>query len=210
YVTVNDNPGTTTFATPGVLANDTDAQFDALRVAVGSVTALLGAGPGAVLEVDTSTGANRGRVRFTAGATNWVGDATFSYVAQEATTAAQLTSGPAGVHIVHDQHVGTRQFINPAGTIDDHWNLAGSVRALPTATTLTITVLPVAGKTCFQGLLTTIPLPASAATTSWTYTDPGSDPKDCKRLRFEIAVPEANGVPAHISALEMDVSKVTP
>ncbi|MFZ2508163.1 MAG: fibronectin type III domain-containing protein, partial [Steroidobacteraceae bacterium] len=42
YVTVNDNPGTTTFATPGVLANDTDAQFDALRVAVGSVTALLG------------------------------------------------------------------------------------------------------------------------------------------------------------------------
>ncbi len=210
YITANNNPGTTTFPAPGVLANDTDGQFDALRVQPGSVTALLGAGPGAVLDVNTQFGANSGRVLFTAGAANWVGDATFSYVAQEAVTPAQLLSSPAGVHIVHDQHVSSRQFINPAGTVDDRWNLAGSVRALPTATTLTITILPVAGKTCFQGLLTTIPLPASAVTRTWSYTDPGSDPQDCKRLRFEIAVPAANGVPAHTSALEMDVQKVIP
>jgi hypothetical protein len=106
--------------------------------------------------------------------------------------------------------VSSKIFTNPAGTVDDRWNLAGSVRALPTATTLEIWINPAPGKTCFQGLLTTIALPASAATTSWTYTDLGSDPKDCKRLSFRIAVPEANGVPAHSSILEMDVSKVTP
>ncbi|MGH8135368.1 MAG: hypothetical protein ACRER4_03390 [Steroidobacteraceae bacterium] len=208
---VNLTAYSVTFPSPGVLGNDTDPQGDALRVKVGSVVPTIPVG--SLLNVDTSTSGNKGRTRFRAPATNWVGDAFFSYIASEAATAAQLDSAPATAHLVHDQHVTTLLFHNPAGTASDRWDLAGELRELTAATTLNISIIQNLNDTNCTSVGTvvaSIPLAASAIPSSWTFGGLMAEPTGCKRLRFEAAIPEVNGVPAHTATLDADFKKVNP
>ncbi len=214
YITANNNPGgNATFASPGVLGNDTDPQNDVLRVKQLSVVPTIP--PGATLNVDTGTGTNRGRVQFHAPTTSWVGDAYFSYIAREAVTAVPLDSAPAVSHVVHDQHVTTTLFHNPAGTASDRWDLAGEVRALPSATSVTISFVQNTGNTNCPAALVgtvigTVALPSSLTPSSWTFGGSMPNPSGCNRIRYAVAVPAANGVPAHTATLDLNFQRVNP
>ncbi|MFO1401020.1 MAG: multicopper oxidase domain-containing protein [Steroidobacteraceae bacterium] len=219
YITANNinlpaNPAnySITFASPGVLANDSDPQNDALRVAPGSVGALQGVS-GALLSVDTSTGATRGRVQYRAPAATWVGDAYFTYVAREATTVAQLDSATAAGHVVHDQHLTRTQFHNPTGTVNDRWDLIGEVRALPAAATVTVSFVQNTNNTACTRVgevIATVSIAASATPTAWSYGGAMANPAGCNRIRIEVAVPAANGVPAHAATLDVNFQRVNP
>lgn len=219
YITTNNitlpgNPAaySNVFASPGVLGNDTDPQNDVLRVAPGSVGALQGV-TGALLDVDTSTGANRGRVRFRAPATAWVGDAYFTYAAREAASVAQLDSLPATGHIVHDQHLTRTQFHNPTGTVNDRWDLIGEVRGLPVATTVTVSFVQNTNNTACTRVgevIATVAVAASSTPTTWTYGGAMANPAGCSRIRIAVAVPAANGVPAHAATFDVNFQRVNP
>ena len=214
YITANNNPGgNATFASPGVLGNDTDPQNDVLRVKQLSVVPTIP--PGATLNVDTGTGTNRGRVQFHAPTTSWVGDAYFSYIAREAVTAVPLDSAPAVSHVVHDQHVTATLFHNPAGTASDRWDLAGEVRALPSATSVTISFVQNTGNTDCPAALVgtvigTVAIPSSLTPSSWTFGGSMPNPSGCNRIRYAVAVPAANGVPAHTATLDLNFQRVNP
>jgi FtsP/CotA-like multicopper oxidase with cupredoxin domain len=217
YILDNNNKtGTNKFVAPGVLGNDTDPETDALRVKVGSVIKTIPAG--ATLAVRTATDATKGEVKFHAPTLSWVGDAYFSYVASEAATAVPLDSAPAVSHVVHDQHLTSRLFHNPAGTASDRWELAGEVRELPTETAVTISWVPNTGATtavCTHvgEVIGSVVIPVSAAPTSWVYNELMPNTADinaCKRIRITVAVPEANGVPAHTSTLDQNITRVKP
>ena len=212
YITTNTNPGgNATFPSPGVLANDTDPQNDVLRVKVGSVIPTIPAG--ATLGVDTGTGATKGRVQFHAPTTIWVGDAYFSYIAREAVTAVPLDSAPAVSHVVHDQHLTRTLFHNPAGTANDRWDLIGEVRGLPSATTVTVSfVQNTANTNCTRvgEVIATLPIAASATPTAWSFGGLMPNPAGCNRIRFQIAIPAANGVPAHTATYNTNFQRVNP
>jgi FtsP/CotA-like multicopper oxidase with cupredoxin domain len=210
YIVTNNNPVLiATFPSPGVLANDTDPQNDVLRVKVGSVIPTIPAG--ATLVVNTGTAGLKGRVQFHAPTTSWVGDAYFSYVASEAVTLTMRDSAPAVSHVVHDQHLTTLVFHNPPGTLGDHWELAGELRELPADTNVTISfVQNSVGTACLRvgEVIATIPIPASAAPTPWTYNGVMPNQLLCNRIRAEVEVPVANGVPAHTATLDANFTRV--
>jgi hypothetical protein len=213
-ISIPANPAnySVTFASPGVLANDTDPQNDVLRVAPGSVTALQGV-TGALLDVDTTTGATRGRVRYRAPAAGWVGDAYFTYIAREALTAIPLDSLPGTGHIVKDQHVTLNRFHNPAGTVSDSWDLIGEVRGLPSATSVNISfVQNTANTNCTRvgEVIASIPIAASATPSAWTFNGLMPNPTGCNRIRFEVSIPAANGVPAHTATYDANFQRVNP
>ena len=212
YITANNNPtGNANFPSPGVLANDTDPQNDALRVKAGSVVPTIPAG--ATLVVNTTTGSNKGRVQFHAPTTSWVGDAYFSYIASEAVTAAHLDSAPATGHVVHDQHMTRTRFHNPAGTANDRWDLIGEVRGLPSATSVTVSfVQNTANTNCTRvgEVIANVPVASSATPTTWTYGGNMANPGGCNRIRIQVAIPAANGVPAHIATYDTNFQRVNP
>jgi len=210
YILTNNNPGgNANFPSPGVLANDTDPQGDVLRVKAGSVVPTIPAG--ATLDVNTTTGLTRGQVQYHAPTVQWVGDASFSYVASEALTASPLDSAPAIGHVVHDQHSTQRLFHNLAGNLNDRWDLIGEVRELPSDTSVTVSFVQNVNNTnCTRvgEVIANIPVPASTTPTTWTYGGLMPNPAGCSRIRMEVAVPEANGVPAHSAVLEMNFQRV--
>jgi FtsP/CotA-like multicopper oxidase with cupredoxin domain len=212
YITANSNPGgNATFASPGVLANDTDPQNDALRVKVGSIVPTIPAG--ATLVVNTTTGANKGRVQFHAPTTSWVGDAYFTYIASEAVTVAHLDSAAATGHVVHDQHVTRTRFHNPSGTASDRWDLIGEVRGLPSATSVAVSFVQNSDNTsCTRvgEIIASVPIAASATPTTWTYGGNMANPSGCSRIRIQVAIPAANGVPAHTATYDTNFQRVNP
>jgi hypothetical protein len=113
---------------------------------------------------------------------------------------------------VKDQHVTTWEFHNPAFTVNDHWQLAGEVRALPADTTVTISfVQNTANTTCLRvgEVIATVPILASATPSPWVFNGSMPNPAGCNRIRSAVEVPEANGVPAHTAIYDANFSRPT-
>jgi FtsP/CotA-like multicopper oxidase with cupredoxin domain len=206
---------TQTFASPGVLAGDTDPDGDTLRVAPGSVSALTGGNSGAVLAVDTTTAATRGQVSLTFGRT-WVGDASFTYRAQD-TAAVPLDSGPTTAHIVRDFRISS--ITNTLGVI----NVTGVQRALPAAVTYELlpvgacqragTVVDSSTVSANSTALGNLNFIANAQTLRWNSNAAGQGGlAGCSSfiVRIQGNVPATGSVPAHPAASTVSVGFVSP
>lgn len=174
---------TQTFSAPGVLGNDSDPDGDPVRVTPGSVSALAGANAGATVNVDTGTGATKGQLTFGYGRT-WLGDATFSYRAQDQAT-PPLDSDSTTVHLVRNFRVSS--VTNLFGVV----NVTGVQRASSTQTTYEL--VPV-GTCPRQGQVVDTAVVAANTTSATSNFGNTALPANARSLRWNSTVAGQGGL----------------
>lgn len=193
YPTVNS--GAFAIGAPGILANDTDVDLgDALTAA--NFGAIQGSGTASISNRSAS-----GAFTFTApasGATPYVGRAFFTYRASDSV----LTSVPATASVVKDIAVAVQNNGNSAqrspvyrnlqGNANDHWQVRGSIRALPAAVTIHFHLGP--DETGTE--IGTLVVPANVTTFSFSQ-NAAAPPQGVSAITLVVDVPAAGGVPAH-------------
>jgi hypothetical protein len=206
---------------PSVLVNDSDPDVgDVLHV--GAFSGLTGANTGATLAIDQTTGANAGRVTF-GYASNWVGDATYNYSAQDSGT-PPLSSAAVPNHIVRD--IAIRSAATQIVTLTTgRWNVTFRARTLPAAVTYELVPSRTsAGTACPLALLpnpvvATVTVPANTPVTAAFFTlqsatTASAQRAGCDTLTVRTAastpIPLANTVPAHPAATSVTTTLLPP
>jgi FtsP/CotA-like multicopper oxidase with cupredoxin domain len=197
YPTVNS--GAFNFGAPGVLANDSDADVGDTLTAVG-FTALLNGGTSTL--TNTSPTGSFTFTTLTSSTTPYVGQATFTYRAQD-NNGAQSPAATAS--IVKDIAVaiqltgtGTQAaqrspvYRNLIGTANDHWQVRGSIRPFSTA----ITIHFYLGVDDTGTQIGTLNVPANSTTFSFTQVA-AAPPAGISTITLVVDVPAAGVVPAH-------------